>query len=41
MATKGSTPKMICPVIIPGSETMPTARSEFICGIKEALKLCF
>lgn len=36
-AIKGSTPDNICPVIIPGSETKPTASNELIWGIMEAL----
>jgi len=34
-------PDKICPVIIPGSETSPTEKSELIIGIKDALKATF
>ena len=32
-ATSGVTPERICPVIIPGSATRPTANMELITGI--------
>ena len=34
-ATSGDTPDRIWPVIIPGSDTTPTANSEFVIGINE------
>ena len=34
----GETPDKICPVIIPGKATNPTANKEFIIGIREALR---
>ena len=37
-AVNGDIPDKICPVIIPGRETRPTAKREFITGIKDALK---
>ena len=40
-AVNGDVPDKICPVIIPGSETSPTAKSELIIGIKDALKATF
>mgnify|MGYP003323695398 CR=1 FL=1 len=36
-AVNGDFPDKICPVIIPGSETRPTANSEFVIGINDAL----
>ena len=33
----GDVPDKICPVIIPGRETRPIAKSEFVIGIKDAL----
>jgi hypothetical protein len=33
----GKTPDSICPVIIPGSETIPTAKSIFVIGISDVL----
>lgn len=36
-AIKGDTPDKICPVIIPGRDTRPTANKELIIGIREAL----
>lgn len=38
MAMSGEMPDRICPVIMPGSETKPTAKKPFIRGISEALK---
>jgi hypothetical protein len=35
-ATRGDDPARICPVIIPGSETSPTANSVLIVGIRAA-----
>ena len=40
-AINGSTPERICPVIIPGSETNPTANKEFIWGIRADLNAIF
>ena len=36
-AINGETPERIWPVIIPGSETRPTANSELVIGMSEAL----
>lgn len=36
-AIRGETPDKICPVIIPGKETNPTANKEFTIGIRDAL----
>ena len=40
-AIKGEIPDKICPVIIPGKETRPTANSELITGIIAALNAVF
>jgi hypothetical protein len=40
-AIKGETPDNICPVIIPGIDTRPTAKSEFVIGISEARSAMF
>jgi len=40
-AIKGETPDKICPVIMPGSDTSPTANKELIIGIRDALKAIF
>ena len=37
-AISGETPDNICPVIMPGIETSPTAKRELVIGIREALK---
>ena len=37
-AISGETPDNICPVIMPGIETSPTAKRELVMGIREALK---
>ncbi len=40
-AIKGEMPDSICPVIMPGKETSPTAKSIFMVGIRAALKAIF
>ncbi len=40
-AIKGDMPDKICPVIMPGRETRPTAKRVLIVGINEALKAMF
>ncbi len=35
-ATSGDTPDNICPVIMPGNATMPTASNALICGMRAA-----
>ncbi len=37
-ATSGDTPDNICPVIMPGSATTPTANSELMIGINAVCK---
>ena len=37
-AMNGDTPDKICPVIMPGKDTKPTANNALVMGINEALK---
>ena len=40
-AVNGDIPDKICPVIMPGSETRPTANSEFVIGINAVFSAMF